>query len=153
MTDSERIAPARSEDAVSGTYFDLYKLTVEMADRVTARRGTANSFFLAVNSALAAVVGATSADQTVAALAGIVLSAAWWLLLRSYRDLNRAKFKVIIEMEQKLPVQPYDAEWKYLKDDKVAGWRGRYAEQGTVERVVPVAFIALYLAVILGAGA
>ena len=32
-------------------YFELYKLAVEMADRVSARRSLANSFFLTINTA------------------------------------------------------------------------------------------------------
>jgi hypothetical protein len=36
---------------------ELYKLAVEMADRVSARRGTANAFFVTVNTALLAFLG------------------------------------------------------------------------------------------------
>ncbi|MGW1594954.1 RipA family octameric membrane protein [Streptomyces sp. NPDC002343] len=38
-------------------------------------------------------------------LAGITLSAAWWMKLRSYRDLNTAKFKIISKLEERLPGQ------------------------------------------------
>src|SRR5262245_25094514 len=87
---------------------ELYKLSVEMADRVSSRRATANSFFLTLQSGLAAGlgvfarVGSSSVPAeldpfilTLAATAGILLAGSWWLLLRSYRDLNRAKFAVI----------------------------------------------------------
>jgi hypothetical protein len=132
-------------------FLDLYKLTVEMADRVTARRGAANSFFLALNAALAAFAGSRgSASSWIVPAAGVLLAAAWWLLLRSYRDLNAAKFSVILEMEGRLPAQPFGAEWKHLKRDTLPWWKGRYAEQGTVERVVPVIFGALQLAILFG---
>ena len=36
---------------------DIYKLSVEMADRISARRAVANAFFLTVNTTLAAVIG------------------------------------------------------------------------------------------------
>lgn len=42
----------------SEQYFELYKLAVEMADRIAARRGVANSFFLTVSTGLAALLGA-----------------------------------------------------------------------------------------------
>ncbi|GHI47573.1 RipA family octameric membrane protein [Streptomyces albidoflavus] len=35
---------------------ELYKLAVEMADRVSARRGTANAFFLSVQTALVTLI-------------------------------------------------------------------------------------------------
>ncbi|MFC5145895.1 RipA family octameric membrane protein [Streptomyces aureoversilis] len=68
--------------------------------------------------------------------AGITLSAAWWMQLRSYRDLNTAKFKVINKLEECLPVHICADEWEALKSDPIPGWRKRYAELGTSERIV-----------------
>jgi hypothetical protein len=141
-------------------YLELYKLAVEMADRVSARRATANAFFLTVNTALIAFLGlVTSPDARgglddvlwLVALAGIALSGTWWVLLKSYRDLNAAKFRVIIEMENHLDARLFDDEWKKLKERRHEGWRGRYAEFGTVERLVPLVFAALYAAVFVKA--
>lgn len=44
------------DEHASQQYVELYKLAVEMADRVSARRATANAFFLTVNTALLAFV-------------------------------------------------------------------------------------------------
>jgi hypothetical protein len=138
-----------SEDR--GQYLELYKLAVEMADRVSARRATSNAFFLTVNTALLAFVS-SGLDDTLrlVALAGIALSGTWWALLKSYRDLNAAKFDVITEMEKNLEAQIFDDEWKRLKERRQEGWRGRYAEFGAVERFVPLIFAALYAAVFVG---
>jgi len=46
---------------------EQYKLYVELADRVSQRRGTANTFFLSINSLVAVVVGGFWANQ-----------ATWW---------------------------------------------------------------------------
>lgn len=132
---------------------DLYKLAVEMADRVSARRGTANTFFLTLQTALTTVLSALNDASWVAPAAGIVLSFAWWRLLVSYRDLNRAKFAAIDMLERQLPATPFADEWAALRpadDAAAAGWR-RYAELGTIERVVPAVFAALYIAILLGA--
>src|SRR5687767_13699380 len=88
------------ENKATQQYLELYKLAVEMADRVSARRATANAFFLTVNTALLAFVSSGSLTVLwLVALAGIALSATWCVLLKSYRDLNAAKFGVILEME------------------------------------------------------
>lgn len=146
-----------------GVVLDLYKLAVEQVDRISARRASANSYFLTIHTGLAALVGvlagaAGSDDQdlprfdniTLFATAGIgiLLSATWWLLLRSYRDLNSAKFKVITEIEAShLPVRIFEREWEILKaDEGLPWWKGRYAELGFVERVVPILFLGVYLA-------
>lgn len=156
-------------------FLELYKLTVEMADRVSARRGTANNFFFTLHAALVAIIGfvrpmkspdAGDPSTTAAAVppavkqvdtfgliyvavAGLVLAAAWWILLKSYRDLNRAKFSVIGRMENMLPAEPFSDEWQVLKADPVKKWRKRYAEFSTIERVVPVVFAAIYAAAII----
>jgi hypothetical protein len=141
-----------SEDnKVSGQYLELYKLAVEMADRVSARRATANAFFLTVNTALLAFLSSGLDDALrLVALAGIALSGTWWLLLKSYRDLNAAKFGVITEMENHLEVKVFEDEWEQLKEKRQEGWRGRYAEFGAVERFVPLIFAALYAAAFVG---
>ncbi len=146
----------------SPAYLELYRLAVEMADRVSARRTTANNFFLAVHATLATVVGllglgilgespgsqSSAPDPSatiVVGVAGVLLSIAWWLGLRSYRDLNAAKFKVITKLEEQLPARIFTEEWLRLRRDEIPWWRGRYAEQGTVERVVPFIFAGLYV--------
>jgi hypothetical protein len=132
---------------------DLYKLAVEMADRVSARRGAANSFFLAVQTALTTVLSALEDASWVASAAGIVLSFAWWRLLVSYRDLNRAKFAAIDNLERQLPATPFADEWAALRAAGATSrtrW-SRYAELGAIERLVPGVFAALYIAILLGA--
>ncbi|PPS91063.1 RipA family octameric membrane protein [Streptomyces sp. MH60] len=132
---------------------DLYKLAVEMADRVSARRGSANAFFLSVQTALVTLVGfgiPTLSESpwwvpSAVALAGVTLSAAWWMPLRSYRDLNTAKFKVIHKLEERLPVKLFADEWEALRSDPIPSWRKRYAELGTSERLIPVVFAAAHL--------
>jgi hypothetical protein len=136
---------------------ELYKLTVDMADRISARRGQANQFYLTLQSTLLGVPAIFSAfgtsgldplRATLLAAIGAITSAAWWLQLRSYRDLNRAKFDVINRIEHEhLPVRPFSDEWASLKQDPLPTWQGRYAELGTVERTVPIAFFFLELLV------
>jgi hypothetical protein len=133
---------------------ELYKLTVEMADRVSARRGAANTLFLSLQSSTIAVLGfltagGRGADRWVLVgicAAGFLMAATWWLQLRSYRDLNRAKFAVINSLEERLPVAPFANEWALLKKDPLPWWRPRYAELGTAERVVPIVFAGVNVA-------
>lgn len=142
---------------LSEHYFELYKLAVEMADRLSARRGVANSFFLTVSTGIAALLGTHNMRWYLAA-AGIVVAVTWWALLRSYRDLNDAKFQIILAMEERLPVRVYGDEWERLKRDPVkfalrrdalGPWLSRYRELGQVERIVPWVFVLIYAAELL----
>ncbi|MDX2646987.1 hypothetical protein PV341_26150 [Streptomyces sp. PA03-1a] len=136
---------------------ELYKIAVEMADRVSARRALANAFFLSIQSTLVTVAalplftGARSWPVSVVfTLVGAVLSGTWWVQLRSYRDLNRAKFAVINEIELQLPVQPFGSEWQALLATRTGSWRGRYTDLGSAERIVPSVFVLLHLLLLGG---
>jgi hypothetical protein len=142
------------EGSLPDGYLDLYKLAVEMADRVSARRTAANSFFLAVQTALVTLLGVDGLSRKAVAGAGLLLAGAWWLLLRSYRKLNGAKFQVITEMETQLPVAVFKEEWTALKRAGPAAkrtLRDRYAELGVLEQVVPAIFAVIYIVVLITA--
>lgn len=133
-------------------YIELYKLAVEMADRISARRGVANGFFLTANTGVVALLGSQEVRWYLGA-AGMVFPLTWWALLKSYRDLNRAKFEVILAMEERLPVRVYGDEWDRLRSeprrfslrrDPLRSWLAQYRELGRVERVVPWIFALIY---------
>lgn len=129
---------------------EQYRLYVEMADRISARRLTANSFFLSVNTALVALLGYLRTVQEASGLghvywlvaaAGMVLAYLWYRTVRSYQNLNSAKFGVIHEIEQALPLRPYDREWEKVgrgKNPKL------YLPVTNVELAVPWVFVLLH---------
>lgn len=137
---------------------DLYKMAVEMADRVSARRATANAFFLTAQTALVAVIGLATPSLLKASwwtslavsLAGVTLSASWWLQLRSYRDLNGAKFAVINAIEKALPVKVFTDEWALLEAAIGAAQKRKYLQLGTMERLIPGIFGLLYVLLFVG---
>src|ERR1035437_4646954 len=125
---------------------DQYKIYVEMADRISSRRATANSYFLSVNSAILAFVGYLSSKDTgeylwLLAIAGIALSILWEALITSYRNLNTAKFLVIHEIEKRLPISPYDAEWNAMGRGKNPQL---YRPISHIEQGVPYVFMVLH---------
>ena len=130
---------------------EQYKLYVELTDRISARRESANSFFLTVNTTLLGFVGYITLKDTsdylwLLGLVGMLICYFWYRLLRSYRDLNTLKFQVIHAIEKKLPLSPYYAEWEALD-------RGTnpalYKPFTHIELCVPWAFIALHVFVFL----
>jgi len=130
--------------------FEQYKLYVEMADRVSARRVLANSFFASVHTALIMafivmlkekVLQPTLVGLTPPFLAVLLLCYVWWRVVHSYQQLNSGKFKVVHSLEQMLPSAPYDEEWVELgsgKDSK------KYLPLTRIENWVPACFGLLY---------
>jgi hypothetical protein len=139
-------------DKYADHYLEIYKLYVEMADRVSARRQTANSFYLTVCSAIAALVGFFPQSflgwksALVVGAAGIAMSWMWIRNIQTYKDLNGGKFLVINALEQRLPVSPYEAEWDVLQRGRA---KSTYRPFHKVEILVPYMFGILFLIVLL----
>jgi hypothetical protein len=131
-------------------YLEIYKLYLGMADKISERRQSANSFFLTVNTAIVALVSYVQLGQTaktgsifyfVISLAGMIICYMWYRLVLSYKQINSGKFKVVHLIEENLPLAPYDAEWDVLgrgKDPK------KYLPFTHIEMYVPWVFLGLH---------
>ena len=140
-----------AEEKYQAAVLEQYKIYVEMADRISARRALANTFFLALNTAVLTTIGVFWADRpagsplllTLPLLVLLIQCLTWFWLVRSYRQLNGAKFMVIGALEERLPAAPYvRAEWWALGEgkDRAVYWPLTHLEQG-----VPCLFAAAYL--------
>ena len=127
---------------------EQYKLYVEMADRISSRRQSTNSFFVSINTAIIALLSYTNIEYTngssfyfLVPLAGVGLCFMWYKLLCSYKNLNAAKFEVIHEMEAKLPIAPYDSEWKKVENGSNSKL---YLPFTHIEFYIPWVFFIIY---------
>ena len=130
---------------------EQWKLYVEMADRISNRRGLTNTFFLTLNTAIFTLIGVGGKERPDVSQWVLVLPlvvalgecTAWWWLVRSYRQLNTAKFKVVGALEERLPASPFwRAEWIALGEGE--DWR-KYLPLTHLEQWVPVLFGLAYL--------
>ncbi len=131
---------------------EQYKIYVEMADRISARRSLTNTFFLTLNTAIFAGIGVSLKDPpkipswilVFPVLALVIQCVAWFFLVRSYRQLNAAKYTVIGVLEERLPASPYwNAEWKALGEGKD---KAKYWPLTHLEQWIPILFAATYVA-------
>jgi hypothetical protein len=130
---------------------EQYKLYVEMADRVSSRRGLANTFFLTLNTLLFTLLGVFWKDRpehiptfvlALLLVATVGECCAWWMIVRSYRQLNSGKYKIVGLLEERLPASPYwSAEWKVLGEGENV-WL--YLPLSHVEQWVPILFASIY---------
>ncbi len=134
------------------TVLEQYKLYVEMADRVSQRRALANTFFLSLNTAIFTLLGVVWRGSPagepwwmlipLVALLGECF--AWYYVVRSYRQLNAAKYEVVGALEERLPASPYwRAEWWALGEGKDPR---RYWPLSHIEQWIPALFAATYIA-------
>jgi len=135
--------------------FSQYQLYIESAEKISDRRQNANNYFITINTVLISFLGVLfqsklleniSWVKSLVSFVGIIVCVVFWFLLRSYKQINTGKFKVIHEIEEKLPLGLYDYEWKILeegKNNKV------YFPFSHIEMIIPWVFGAVY--VILGA--
>lgn len=129
---------------------EQFKLYAEMADRVSARRNQANTFFLTLNTTIFTAIGLFWLHQPVAEKWALIVPwlvlvgqcLAWFWLLRAYRQLNTVKYAVLGVMEQRLPASPsWSAEWAALGQGRDPA---RYWPMSHIEQLVPAFFAVAY---------
>jgi hypothetical protein len=144
-------------DKYQQAVLEQYKVYVEMADRISARRSLTNTFFLTLNSAVFTVMAVSVQSLDIAAnwlltFPLIVLlgqCGAWFYLVRSYRQLNTAKYKVVGALEERLPASPYwKAEWLALGEGRDPK---KYLPLTHLEQWVPALFGLVYFFAFLAA--
>lgn len=125
---------------------EQYKIISESADKITDKRQNTNNFYLAVNSFLFAISGYLATIKlmkitVLISLIGILISSIWFKNIKSFKNLNVAKFKVIHELEEHLPARIYKKEHEYLKSG--------YYNLTSIESFIPITFGVLYFGIIL----
>lgn len=129
---------------------EIYKLHAQLADNVSNRRATANRFYMLVLSGLVALFSALIQRQNGIPLGylmvgfglfGTVLTFGWYIVIRSYRQLNTGKFLALHELEEQLAYPFFKREWELLDEGKE---RKTYWKLTLVETIVPVIFFFFF---------
>jgi hypothetical protein len=137
--------------AYDGALLEQYKLYVEMADRISARRGLTNSFFLTLNTGIVGLiagfnkvpVGEKAWWLVIPLVAILGQCFAWFYVVHSYRLLNGAKYRVVGALEERLPASPFwRAEWWQLGEGRD---RTRYWPLSHIEQLIPMLFALTYI--------
>lgn len=138
-------------DRDAAILLEQYKIYAAMADQVSGRRSLTNAFFLTLNTAISAGIGTLVKEMLHTPTWLIVFPffaltiecAAWFLLMRSYRQLNSAKYAVIGALEERLPASPYwRGEWNALGEGRD---KTKYWPLTNLEQWVPLIFAATYV--------
>ena len=128
---------------------------VETTNAISDRPQAANSFFLSINTAIVGLVGYVQSNSStktfllfylLVSIAGMLISYTWYRLILSYKQINSGKFRVIHLIEEKLPLSPYDTEWKILGKGKNPK---EYLPFTNIEVIVPWIFFGLDTVVFL----
>ena len=130
---------------------EIYKLHAGLADSVSQQRGAANRFYLLLMSGLTVFFSALLQFRNGVSLGvlmlsfgllGTSLSIAWYIHIRSFRQLNTGKFGPLLELEEKLAYPFFTREWELLDEGKNPG---KYWKLSVVETVVPGIFFVAFL--------
>lgn len=135
---------------------EQYRIYVDIADRVAARRVLTNVLLVTLNTALLTAVGAFVREVNkyqvhwllVAPLvAALVQCVAWGLLLRRYQTLAAVKWRVVEAFEERLPARAFvHAEWRSGLKLESGQWRRSLT---AAEFCLPALFGVGYLLAIL----
>lgn len=141
-----RVAKSDYEGSYLSDLLQQYKLYVQSAENVSARRLASSRYLLTLNAALVAVYGVQGIAFTssywiiLVPAAGVLASQLWRLIIKSHRDLNALKFKIVKELEERLPAAPFAYEWQLVERSN-----GKtYNPVTSIEKWIPQAFLILH---------
>ena len=126
---------------------EQYKVSVTVADNISARRTVINTFFLTLHAIIISIIGLSLSRQPtvpnlflllVTLIGLLVLCFAWWRLVKYYRQIARGKKIVIAELEARLPSNACLVSDKYLVTHK-------RNPLNSIESVLPAVFGLLYI--------
>lgn len=117
-----------------------------MADNISERRVTTNNFFLTLNTGILGFsVLFKSDNEVLISIIGLIIIGLWIHTINNYKKLNSYKFKVINELEKKLPAKPYNYEWDIMDNGNN---KRKYKRLTDIERLVPVIFGIMYIGIL-----
>ena len=138
---------------------EIYKLHAELADRVSQRREGANRLYVSLLIGLALFVaallrfGTDGISADILFWAGVVLGAilaiSWYIVIRSFRQLNTGKFNALQDLESHLTYPFFTKEWELLGEGKK---RSRYWKLTVVETALPWTLFLLFVGLAVYAG-
>lgn len=132
---------------LSAAILEQYKMYVQTADNVSARRVSTNRYLLTLSAALIAVYGLHPSilDQWYLGVSifttGIAVSVLWYMIIKTHRDLNKAKFKLIHKLEQHLPAELFVRELNMTEKNSSKS----YINATAIERWIPFLFAGLHV--------
>lgn len=136
-------------------FLEQYRIYIQIFNSTNDRRNKANEFFLGLNTAIIGILGyletkgKTGSDSVIflfAPFVGVAICYAWFKIIKTYRHINQAKFKVIHSIEKELPVSLFRTEWELLKDGRK---ENKYYPLSLTESKIPLIFIFLYVAIFI----
>ena len=108
----------------SASTLDLYRIMVDSSEALINRRQRTNAFFITAIGSIFAIAGLSVRLDLLQAgtiwlfyvlsVVGLILCNSWQNLIDNYGKLNKAKFDVILRLEQGLDSQIFAAEWLSL---------------------------------------
>lgn len=140
--------------------FEEYKLFVSVIEQQSARRQQMNNFYITILSGLLLSVSIVIekkifSESYISGLVlglvgflGICICLIWHVNIKSYKQLAECKFKVIFDLEKKLPYPLYTQEWNLLKEGTSLG---KYRDSSFIERLVPMLLSLPYLIILIWA--
>ncbi len=133
---------------------EQYRIYLQVFNSTNERRQKSNEFFLGLNTAIIGILSYVETkslpySNTIFLLVpfvGISIAYCWYKIIKSYSQLNKAKFAVLHTVEQKLPLTLFQTEWHVLGKGKDAK---KYLPLSSTEKFIPLTFIILYVLILL----
>lgn len=128
----ENMPPKIVNEIDTNIVFKQYEILVSEASRISKSRENTNAFFSTIVVALFTATFSCITQKIYSYILIFALCTIWYIIINSYKELNRAKFQVIQEIEQLFPFQPFKKEQDYYKQNILSFSK--------IEKYIPIIF-------------
>ena len=134
-------------DSFGTDLLEQYKMYVQSAENISARRVASSRYLLTLNIALVTLYGIQSEGfvqnywTMLVPILGILVSWLWYQIIKSHSDLNAVKFEIIHQLEEHLPVALYAHDWQLAGEGRGTS----YSAVTRIEKRIPIAFVVLHI--------
>lgn len=129
---------------------EIYKLHVELADRIGQRRQTTNQFYLSLVTALFVIFSflfnkdvsayvSAYRGGIIISVVGILICFIWLGHIHAFKQLSAEKHSVLLKLEAQLPFAFYQLEWDQLTSKR------KYLRQTRIEKWTPVLMLVIFV--------
>ncbi len=129
---------------------EQYKAYLNTIISVSERRVKTSQFYITLNTALFAFISVVIAEKhsifliIITSAVGFLNSYLWYRAMKSYKAMNFEKYKNLKKIEERLPIQPVNEEWKSVSKIINMNDKKNFQPSAYVEVITPFLFMFLY---------
>ncbi|MGB0958657.1 MAG: RipA family octameric membrane protein [Halocynthiibacter sp.] len=117
---------------------NIYATYVQTISANESRRQNASNTYITLLAALCSLLATNiSIDERIIAIAVGAIALIWWRTICYFKELQKAKFAVVTDLEDSMGIRAFELEWKKFNSCEISGDLKKGPRLTTLEMQIP----------------